>query len=213
MSPRSPKKPIRKNKTTKPRVKKPTAKKSHAKSKSETVSAARQKKPVQSGSESHIGPDAITPQMRQMMQSKLLAANMGSIVMVLMQTPIHKDMPLSELYKLVVPALQNNQINIAEAYNKKSGLSLPVGFALWARVSKEVDKRLTRKPTTPIQLKPEEWSSGDIFWIVELIGEKRFVAPMLRRLDQTIFKGNPVKYAMTGEDGKTTIELLKLPSN
>ena len=205
----------KKTKANKSQAKKPAAKKSRASSKPKAAarSAAKQKKPVQSAGGSHIGSDAISPQMQQMMQSKILAANLGSAVMVLMQTPIHRDMPLSQVHQLVVPALQHNQINIAEAYNKKSGLTLPVGFVLWARVSDEVDERLTQKPTNPIQLTTEEWSSGENYWIVELIGEKRFVASMLKQLNQNIFKGKPVKYATTSKDGETSIELLKSVTN
>lgn len=197
----------KKKKTSKVQAKPPTTDKSGAKSRSrsESVTTAKSKKPTQSGSESHIGPDMITPQMRQMMQSKFLAANLGNIVVIMMRSPMHKAMPLSELYELVVPAIQNNQVSIAEAYNKESGLTVPAGFALWARVSEEVDQRLSQNPSNPIRLKPDEWSSGDIFWLVDLIGEKRFVAPMLRKLNQAIFKGKPVKYLATSKDGKVVV--------
>ncbi len=66
------------------------------------------------------------------MQSKLMAANFSNIVTVLMQSTAHKVLPLSELYHLVVPAVVNNQFNIAEAQNKKTGVTVPAAVALWA---------------------------------------------------------------------------------
>lgn len=162
-----------------------------------------------SGDNSVLNQGAITPQMRKAMQSKLLAANFGNIVTVMMQTPQYKDTPLSKLRDVIVPAVLADQAMIAEAYDKQSGYTVPAGFALWARVSDEVDQRLSQDPSKDIELQADEWRSGDNFWIIEFIGEKRFVRQMLTKLDQNVFKGQPVKFRAIDKDGTRSIELLK----
>lgn len=167
---------------------------------------AEQTKPTQ---DSLINQSALTPQVRKAMQSKLLAANFGNIVTVMMQTQQYKDTPLSQLRDVVVPAVLADQATIAEAYDKRSGYTVPVGFALWARVSDEVDQRLSQNPTKPIELKADEWRSGDNFWLVELVGPMRFVRQMVKGLDERVFKGQPVKFSSLDKDGNRSIELLK----
>jgi hypothetical protein len=34
-----------------------------------------------------------------------------------------------------------------------------------------VDKRLSENLTAPIRLRPDEWKSGDILWLVDAIGD------------------------------------------
>jgi len=69
------------------------------------------------------------------------------------------------------------------AHAEQAGVPTPVGAALWASVSADVDKRLSDL-SEPARLRPIEWRSGDIVWLMELICD-----PAVR---QTVFKGRPI---------------------
>lgn len=87
-----------------------------------------------------------------------------------------------DLEWFVMPALSTGQFSIADAQSKTVGYSLPIGVVLWARVSPEVDKRLAANLDQPVRLKPDEWTSGDIYWLMEAVGDSRVIGPMLKGL-------------------------------
>jgi hemolysin-activating ACP:hemolysin acyltransferase len=129
------------------------------------------------------------------------------MVGVLMRSPHYKQCTLADLEWLVIPPLLAGQFRIGEA-KPKEGLSLPVAVVLWARVSAEVDKRLMETDSPSFQLKPEEWTSGDILWLVHAAGETRFVRHVVEQLTKTTFKGREVKALGRGQDGKPKVHLL-----
>ena len=50
------------------------------------------------------------------------------------------------------------------------------GFAVWASVSEEVDLKIRdqiKARTFPIRLKPEDWQSGSINWLLDVIAPDR----------------------------------------
>lgn len=148
---------------------------------------------------------------REFMRSRQVAANFGNIVTVLMQSADHRDLKLSELRDYVVPALVNNQFRVAEAHKKGSGHTVPVGVILWARVSKDLDSRLSNTELHKIVLKGEEWVSGDNIWIMEIVGDQRFIGPLLLDLQKKEFKGRTVKYRQQDED-KIVVSTLRTNS-
>jgi cytolysin-activating lysine-acyltransferase len=133
----------------------------------------------------------------------------AQIVSLLMRSAHHKRYPIGALEWLVIPPLLTGQFSIVEARSKQSGASAPVAVALWARVSPEVDKRLSENLDKPIQLRPREWRSGDLLWIVEAVGDKRVLPPLLKRLSESTFKGREVKVRRRGADGKVAVSSLK----
>jgi hemolysin-activating ACP:hemolysin acyltransferase len=101
------------------------------------------------------------------------------------------------------------QFLVAEAQSKTQGFLTPVAAALWAKVSKEVDQRLSQNLDAPPQLSPQDWNSGDIGWLIVLAGNVQALAPLLKQLQETTFKGRPVKMrAKAKEDGKTVVTTL-----
>jgi cytolysin-activating lysine-acyltransferase len=133
----------------------------------------------------------------------------AQIVSLLMRSAQHKRYPIGALEWLVIPPLLTGQFSIAEARSKQSGASAPVAVALWAKVSPEVDKRLSEDLDKPMLLRPREWRSGDILWLVEVIGDARVLPQLLTRLSESTFKGREVKVRRRGTDGKVTVTTLK----
>jgi hemolysin-activating ACP:hemolysin acyltransferase len=130
------------------------------------------------------------------------------IIGVLMRSQHFRQYTLGDLEWLVIPPVLAGQYRIGEVKTKKEGATLPVAVLLWAKVSPEVDERLTQSDTPTIRLKPEEWTSGDILWLTHAAGEPRFVRHLLKQISETAFKGLDVKTRARGEDGKVTVQML-----
>jgi hemolysin-activating ACP:hemolysin acyltransferase len=131
---------------------------------------------------------------------------LGQIVAVLMRSPQHKHYSLADLEWLVLPAVLSGQYRIAQA--QQQAAVAPVGVVLWARVSAEVDRRLSDL-STPARLRPDEWRSGDIPWLLELVCDTRAQQALLKELGETVFKGRSVKMRVRGADGKVQVGTLQ----
>lgn len=133
--------------------------------------------------------------------SKAVMAAFGEIVTVLMRTQEHRGKPLSDLEWLAVPAVTTGQFALAEAQSKTNGMMAPVGLILWASVSPEVDARLRANLASGLTLKPEDWKSGDILWVVEAVGDPKILQAMLQRTSQNEWKGRPANLRIRDKDG------------
>jgi hemolysin-activating ACP:hemolysin acyltransferase len=146
-------------------------------------------------------------QKRREVSARLLM-RFGEVVSVMMRAQQFRDLPLKQLQEVVVPPLMLGQFLVAEAQSKAQGFVTPVAAALWARVSKEVDQRLSQNLEAPVQLAPKDWNSGDIGWLIVLVGNVQALAPLLKQLQETTFKGHPVKMRSRGKDGKRVVTTL-----
>ena len=154
---------------------------------------------------------ALSPEelRKRMIASKQMAAAFGEIVTLLMRSPGDKHQSLADLEWLLVPAVVRGQYALAEARLKETGASVPVGAVLWALVSKEVDERLS-DPSHPLRLKPDEWRSGDIPWIMHAIGDVKVLAGLVRRLPEAALRDRQPKMRVRGADGKISVGHLEI---
>ena len=127
---------------------------------------------------------------------------------VLMRSPHYKDYKLADLEWLVIPPLMTGQFRIGEAKPDTQGPSLPVAVVFWASVSPDVDRRLMEAKGPAPRLKPEEWKSGDIIWLVHAAGETRFVRSVIDRLMKTTFKEREIKVLASDRDGNAKVHVL-----
>jgi cytolysin-activating lysine-acyltransferase len=141
--------------------------------------------------------------------AKQMASAFGEFVTLLMRSPSDKHHSLSDLEWLIVPGLMHRQFALAEAQHKVNGMVSPVGGVLWAFVSEDVDKRLSDL-STPLRLKPNEWRSGDIPWVIFATGDNRVLAGLIQQLTNSVFKDRKPKMRVRGPDGKLTIGHLEV---
>ena len=127
---------------------------------------------------------------------------------VLMRSPHYKDYKLADLEWLVIPPLMTGQFRIGEAKPDTQGPSLPVAVVFWASVSPDVDRRLMEAKGPAPRLKPEEWKSGDIIWLVHAAGETRFVRSVIDQLMKTTFKEREIKVLASDRDGNAKVHVL-----
>src|SRR5215813_6821527 len=170
--------------------------------------------PEASGGEPPTGGTASTKEaQRQAVSAIRQSVAFAQIVTVLMRSPRYRHYTLGDLEWLVVPALKTGQWRVVGTQSKQNGVSFPVAVALWARVSPEVDKKLSENLHVPIKLRPDEWQSGDILWLVDAVGEPRVVPQLLKQLVETSFKGREAKVRAAGEDGKISVRRLAAGAN
>lgn len=131
------------------------------------------------------------------------------IVTVLMRTSTHKHLALADLEWLVFPPLLTGQFSVASVKSKDGKTTLPAAVALWASVSADVDKRLSENLNAPVRLRPDEWRSGEVLWLVEALGDERIVPTLLKQLCESTFKGKDVKVRARGDQGQMAVKSLR----
>ena len=181
---------------------------------SATPDGAVSSKPQSEGSGSTAGGAASTREAQRLAVSAVRqSVAFAQIVTVLMRSPRYGHYTLGDLEWLVVPALATGQWRVVGAQSKQNGVSFPVAVALWATVSAEVDKKLSENLHVPIRLRPDEWQSGDILWLVDAVGDPRVVPQLLKQLLESSFKGREAKVRTAGEGGKVTVRRLGAAAN
>ncbi len=142
--------------------------------------------------------------------SRDVSASFGQLVSLMMRMRQYKFTMLSELEWLLLPAIATRQFRVAEGVSQDKGLVAPIAAVLWAQVNPEVDRRIAESLDLPIRLKPEEWRSGENFWIIEALGDPKGVTAMLQHLKQNELKDKVVKMRVRSNDGKVTVGRLEL---
>jgi cytolysin-activating lysine-acyltransferase len=141
-----------------------------------------------------------------------MAQSFAQVVAVLMRDARFRNFRIADLEWLVLPPVMAGQFALGHAGRPpepgkaQQGVAVPVALALWARVSPEVDKALSENLDKQVRLRPGQWTSGDIVWLMALAGDPRAVPPFLKQLTEREFKGRQVKVRLRGPDGKVTIK-------
>ncbi|RRN67269.1 toxin-activating lysine-acyltransferase [Agrobacterium deltaense] len=118
----------------------------------------------------------------------------GKVALVMMATPRYRHLTIADLSHLVLEPLIRDRVAIAQPSNpgiEDGGLA---GIALWASVSEEVDSRIREQIKAgvfPLRLKPEEWTSGKINWLLDIIApSSRLATSVLANFKQVLKEGD-----------------------
>ena len=130
------------------------------------------------------------------MDDKTVSHMLGEITWLLSQSKIHKNLFISDLEWMVMPSILLEQFRIF--YGPES----PAAVALFAFVSKEADQRLREGAS---RLRPDEWKSGDIPWLIELVAPFGAEAEILTDLAGSVFDGKGFHFHST-RNGKRVVE-------
>jgi hemolysin-activating ACP:hemolysin acyltransferase len=140
--------------------------------------------------------------------SKLVAASIGDIVVVLSRSPARKHYSLADIEWMVIPPVCMGQFYIVEAMDKTQGFRAPVAAVTWASVSDEVDELLQKQATSLRRLRPDQWNSGTIGWLIDAVGDPRGVRNALQWLAAGPFKERPLKMTVRGTDSASIVTTL-----
>ena len=158
------------------------------------------------------GPNELTPEQARMAvgaMSKLVSASVGDLVVVMSRSPAHKHYSLADIEWMVLPPVLANQFHVADAAHKETGARAPVAAITWARVSQEVDRKLTAHTGTQLpRLRPDEWTSGAIIWIIDMVGDPQGLSVAIKQLQETVWQGEEVKVVVMGFGSERTVRVL-----
>lgn len=106
-----------------------------------------------------------------------LRENFGKVVMAMMMVPRYRTQMLTDLQHLVLDPMLQDRLVIAYPNKTDSPVAADMaGFAIWASVSEEVDAQLREQVKAgvwPIRLKSQDWNSGSINWLIDVIASDR----------------------------------------
>ena len=119
----------------------------------------------------------------------------GKVVMAMMGLPRYRHQSLADLQHLVLDPLIRDRIAIAYPSGKDQGPLTDIsGLAIWASVSEEVDAKLRdqiKGGAWPVRLKAEEWASGDINWLIDVIApDQKTTVSVLGNFKQVVKDGD-----------------------
>ncbi|MCX7565701.1 toxin-activating lysine-acyltransferase [Sulfitobacter sp. F26169L] len=134
----------------------------------------------------------------------------GKVVMAMMTQPRYKHQSLADLTHLVLEPLTMDRIAMAYGRNADEGAGAPdmAGLAIWASVSEEVDVKIReqiRAGVFPIRLKPNEWTSGTINWLFDVIAlDQKTTGQVIANFRQVVKDGelrlHPIITKLVDED-------------
>jgi len=119
---------------------------------------------------------------------------LGQVTWLMLQSPAHKHLFLTDLEWLAAPAISLKQFRIYRQENT------PVAFVSWAFLNEEAEQRLLSGQR---KLSPVEWKEGDRAWIIDIVAPFGGTDEILRSLKKTIFPDQDVRTLVPGEDGKS----------
>jgi cytolysin-activating lysine-acyltransferase len=147
------------------------------------------------------GAETVNPQMDPAIIQKIAAVraqvreSFGKTVMAMMMLPRYRNQTLDDLQHLVLEPLIRDRIAIAyPGKTENDQLADISGLAIWASVSEEVDGRIReqiRAGVFPVRIKAEDWTSGDINWLLDVIApDQRTTASVIANFKQVVKEGS-----------------------
>ena len=155
-------------------------------------------------------PPQMTPEMTANIEKfrHAIQLGMGQIVLATMNLPRYRNQSLADLTHLFVEPLLRDRVAIAKRAKPTDGATpvegaapaeeAVVGIALWATVSAAVDAKISEQIKAnlfPIRLAPEDWTSGDTVWLLDLIAADSKQATSVLANFRKVAGERPVKIA------------------
>lgn len=197
----------------KPTVKAPT-KKARAKSTASngTKPAKAQAKPGAKTAKSKVAASAKAPNQAKDMKDALakldpktveqivgmrskIQETFGKVAMAMMAVPRYRNQAIADLQHMVLEPMMRDRVAIASSKPQgDKGIEDVSGIAIWASVSQEVDIKIREQIKTgtfPVRLKSEEWNSGDINWLLDVIApSQKLTTSVIANFKQITNKGD-----------------------
>lgn len=104
----------------------------------------------------------------------------GVVVSLMMESPAHQHLFLTDMKWLVIPPVMLRQFRLF----RRNGV--PFAYASWANLTEEAETRIKQGK---IRLRPDEWNAGDRLWLVDLVAPFGGQQNIYDELSNTIFKG------------------------
>lgn len=120
----------------------------------------------------------------------------GQVAWLMMSSPIHKHLFLTDLEWLVIPPVISGQFRLWRRGE------IPVGFISWAKLSDEAEARLKAGAR---KISPPDWQSGPHTWIMDVIVPFGGQDEAINELRNGPFKGQRVKMLKPAPGGGVAV--------
>jgi cytolysin-activating lysine-acyltransferase len=151
----------------------------------------------------HFKPPEITPELMSQigeLRSKI-QISIGQTLLAMMDLPRYKHISLADFSHLVINPLLRNRVAIAHKSITENGQAKVdeesiAGIAIYATVSPAVDAKIaeqTKAGVFPIRLNPEDWTSGDLPWLLDVIAADRTQATSVLANFRQVVGEKPIK--------------------
>ncbi|MGB3407489.1 MAG: toxin-activating lysine-acyltransferase [Jannaschia sp.] len=122
--------------------------------------------------------------------------NFGSVAMAMMALPRYRHLSIGDLQHLILEPMVQDRIALARRKDDDNPLGDVAGMAIWASVSADVDARIREQVSAgvfPIRLRPDEWKSGDINWLFDVIAPDEASAASVIANFRQVAKGGDLR--------------------
>jgi len=117
----------------------------------------------------------------------------GEIIMMASRSGRHRDYTVADVERNFLQAAAMDQMRIYRSEVE------PVGIVTWALLSDELDQAMEKDD---VELKPEDWRSGDNLWIIEMINHPDVGPSIQADLTQTVFPNKVGKMRVLNPETK-----------
>lgn len=119
----------------------------------------------------------------------------GKVALAMISVPRYRHLSIADLSHLVLDPLMRDRIAIASSAKEEvPGAETLSGIAIWASVSEEVDAKIREQIKAgvfPVRLQPEDWSSGPINWLLDVIAPSpRLATAVIANFKQVVKDGD-----------------------
>lgn len=174
-----------------------------AKSKSAAKKVSPKKAPANKQSQNENDPTA--PELDAAMLKQIsdvrskVHETFGHVALTMTALPRYKNLSISDLGPLLLEPLIRDRVAIASqkpSEDEKQGLNQS-GVAIWASVSEEVDAKIREQVKAgvfPVRMRPEDWVSGDINWLFDVIAPNQKMATSVIANFKQVVGENDVRF-------------------
>jgi hemolysin-activating ACP:hemolysin acyltransferase len=123
-----------------------------------------------------------------------LREQFGMAAMALMMVPRYRSQSLADLQHVLLDPMLSDRVAMAYPGTAKDDAARDLtGFAIWASVSETVDASIReqiRAGVFPVRLKREDWNSGPINWLLDVIAaDSRTVTSVIANFRSVVGSG------------------------
>jgi len=142
---------------------------------------------------------SLKPEMIEKMAAlrSQLRETFGKLVMAVMALPRYRHLSLADLQPVLLDPMIRDRLAIAQPRAADAaGLADLAGFAIWASVSEAVDAKIREQIKAgvwPVRLAPEDWTSGEINWLLDVIAPDRKVTGQVLANFRQVVKGGELR--------------------
>ncbi len=122
--------------------------------------------------------------------------NFGSVAMAMMALPRYRHLAIGDLQHLILEPMVQDRIALARRKDDDGPLGDVAGMAIWASVSIEVDAKVREQISAgvfPVRLRPEDWKSGEINWLFDVIAPDEASAAAVVANSRHVAKGGDLR--------------------